>query len=595
MVSNRSEIPRHTVETVTPMGRELNEAEQKIIEGRLEQWFADIEKSNDPNNSETTPYLATQFLSRFGLKNAAEVFYFLKTAGGKETVTMIVRELMEKEEQIHAIREQNEEAIRRRQHIVFLLMGLIAERDALAKNVDQLFRLEIEKHLAKDKHIEHKETIFTHLPIEIIEAMIYNYLKTVHALDVELNKLEEQLSQIEKELIALEEEEAQMAVYHEELHTHIDILDTYLTLPILSHPYEDPVAFAERRRSILMQDLERYREQEILHRNTLFDNPKVQEMERRRISGHIRTIEHELNFHQAHLSQTITNYEELFRLALEQTRSKIQELKLQQSSPGQFDIEMEGLQLREQGLISALKVMRNKKILLNEQLEQVFDFSQARFIVKHEEAKCLIQKEDGSYALIPKDVDPKILTQEQWEEAKRNFNQEKERIQTPRFNFMEKIQENLQKQIQRKEQHLSLREILQVQRSEMQHAREKMKETLSVAQARKATLLSNNPRFSERPSPKPDPHASYTQMIEKFESLVLKAPKKEDIEKVRDVVKNSSISPESKGKLDKLIEEVTPEKIMEPQKQRLQWLYSAKRTIMDSAPKSEVDPTKTMK
>lgn len=588
MVSNRSEIPRHTVETVTPMGHELNETERTLMEGRLEQWFAGIEKSNDPNNSETTPYLATQFLSRFGLKNAAEVFYFLKTAGGKETVTMIARELMKKEDQIQLIREQNEEALRKRQHIVFLLMGLIAEREALAKNVDQLFRLEIEKHLIKDKHAEHKETISSRPPIEIIEAMISNYLKTIHALDAELNKLEEQLDQVEKELIALEEEEEQMEAYHEELHTHIDILDKFLALPILSHPQEHPAAFVERRRTLLMQDLERYRAQEAI----ISEEPKAQGKERDRISRHIRTIEHELHFHQAHLSQTATNYEELFRLALEQTRSKIQELQTQ--SPGQLTPEIEGLQLREQGLVSALKVMRNKKILLNDKLEQVFDFSQARFIVKHEEAKCLIQKEDGSYALIPKDVDPKILTQEQWEEAKRNFNQEKERIQTPRFNFMEKIQENLQKQIQRKEQRLSLREILQAQKSEMHHAREKMGEALSVAQARKATLLSNNPRLSERPSPKPHP-VSYTQMIEKFESLVLKAPNKEDIKKVQGVVKNSSISPEIKGKLDKLIEQVTPERIMEPQ-QRLQWLYSAKRIITDtSSPKSEVDPNKTIK
>ncbi|KTD41982.1 hypothetical protein [Legionella parisiensis] len=592
MVSNRSEIPQRSSETVTSMWPELNEAEQQLMTGRLQQWFADIEKNNNPGNNGTTLSLATRFLSYFGLKNAAEVFYFLKTAGGMETITMIARELMRQEEEIQSIREQNEEAMQKREHIVFLLMGLIAEREALAKNVDQLFRVEIERHLTKDKHA-HTETISSRA-VEIIDAMIDNYLSTIHALDLELNKLEEQLNEIEKEWIAIEEEEEQMEVYHEELHAHFDILNTFLAMPILSHPQENPAVFVERRRSILIQDLERYREQEALHRNTTSEDPKTQEKERRRICRHIKTIEHELNFHQAHLSQTVTNYEELFRLALEQTRSQIQELKSQTSFPRQLDTQIEGLQLREQGLVSALKVMRNKKILLNDQLEQVFDFSQARFIVKHEEAKCLIQKDDGSYALIPKDADPQKMTQEEWEQAKCNFNQEKVRIQTPRFNFMEKIQENLQKQIQRKEQHLSLREILQTQRSEMHRAREKMEETLSIAQTRKATLLSN-PRLSQRSVLKPEPHASYKQIVEKFESLILTAPKKEDIEKVRDVVKNSSIPPESKGKLDKLIEQITPEKIMEPQKQRLQWLYSAKRTIMDSSPKPEVDPTKTMK
>lgn len=83
MTSNRSENPKRT-ETVASMGQELNEAEQTLMTGRLQQWFADIEKSNDPNNTGTTPSLATRFLSHFGLKNASEVFYYLKTAGEKK-------------------------------------------------------------------------------------------------------------------------------------------------------------------------------------------------------------------------------------------------------------------------------------------------------------------------------------------------------------------------------------------------------------------------------------------------------------------------------------------------------------------------------
>ncbi|WP_454780671.1 hypothetical protein [Legionella sp. WA2022007384] len=582
MASNILRIPEHTI----LIGQELNGTELKFISSRLEQWFTDIEKNRALNTAETNSYLTTQFLSHFGLKNSSEVFDFLKSAGGRATLTMIARELIEEEAQIQSKREQNAEELLKKQRLLYLLMGLIADREAMAKNVDRLVRLEMEKLLTKEKYAEtSQETTFVRSPIEIIDAMIYYYLETIQALDEKLEQLEYQLEEIEAELATIEVEEQRMNAYHEELHAHIDILDTYLKLPILNQPKESPSTVAERRITVLMKDLEAFKEQERIYKNTNSEESRPQEIEERRISRHIKVLEHELNFHQVHLSQTVTNYEELFRLALEQTRAQIQELQSRQTYFGQFDTEIEGLQLRERGLASALKVMRNKKILLNDQLEQVFDFTQARFIIKPEDEKRLIQKSDGSYALIAQDVDPANLTEEDWLQAKLNFDQTKARIQTPRFNFMDKIQENLHNQIQRKEKHLKLRDVLVNQRLEMRQARETMGQCLNDAQAQKTRILGTH-----TPTPKPNPQGSYLQMVENFEFLTIKAPKKEDIEKVQNVIKNSSISSEVKGELNKLIEEVTPEKIMEPDR-RLKWLYSAKRLIKDVAPTPEVDVT----
>lgn len=577
-------------ETTTPVWQDLSPTDQKNITDRMEQWFADIERRNQPHNTETNPYLATQFLSRFGLKNASEVFDFLKTTGGNMVLTMIAREIMHEQSRVQELRERNAEEMLRQQHVLFIIMGLIAKREELAKNVDHLLQLEIDKHFLKE-HAEHSHPkISEYHPIRIIEEMIDYYVETINALDKELDDLEQQLDQVEEELEAIEAEEQRIEAYHEALHAHIDILDTYLRIPLLNHPQESPTAFAERRITVLTQNLERYKEQEALFKNTTPDSTNTQNIVRNRLNSHIRTIEHELNFHKVHLSQTATNFEELFRLTLEQTRSQIQELQLQQSAPGELDAQIEGLKLREQGLASALKVMRNKKILLNDQLEQVFDFSQARFIIKPEEAKRLVQKDDGSYALIPKDADPDNLSEEEWLQAKRDFEQAKESIQTPRVNCLEKIQENLQKHMHRKEHHLSLREVLRTQKLEMQRARMEMGETLREAQDRRTFLLSRRPSVQQTSSPKSEPPASYAQMIEKFESLVLKAPKKDDIENARGIVERSSISPKNKGELNKLIEQVAPEKTMGSQ-QRLQWLYSAKRLIKDTSPTPEADPT----
>ncbi|MCW8410096.1 hypothetical protein OQJ13_14040 [Legionella sp. PATHC035] len=583
MISKNSVLS--ATEAATPIWQNLSLTEQKNISDRMEQWFADIEKHNQPNNIGTNSYLATQFLSYFGLKNAAEVFEFLKTTGGNVTLTMIAREIMKEEARIESIRERNTEAMLSQQrHLIFLLMGIIAEREELAKNVDQLIRLEIDKHLPKGKHEQSQETTFDRTPLQMIEDMIAHYVETIKVLDEKLDELERQLEQVEEELAALEEEGRRMDAYHEALHTHIDILDAYLQLPIFKHPQGDPTAFSAQRISILVDDLKRYKAQEELYKSTVSDDPQIHEVEKRRLSRQIKTIEHELSFHKVHLNQTTTNYEQLFRFALEQTRAKIRE---HQSIPGQLDPEMEGLKLRERGLVSALNVMNNKKILLNDKLEQVFDYSQARFSMKHEDAKFLVQTDNGSYALLPKDKDPNQLTEEDWIQAKRDFEQAKERIQTPRYNCLEKIQENLQKHIHRYEQPLNLREVLKNQKSEMQRARDQMGETLRETRAQKV-LLSRNPRLSH--TPKTDAHASYSQMIEKFESLVLKAPKEDDIEKARNIVESSTISPKNKGELNKLIEQVSPEKIMESQ-QRLQWLYSAKRLIKDTTPTPNVDPT----
>ena len=156
--------------------------------------------------------------------------------------------------------------------------------------------------------------------------MIYHYLETIQALDEKLKQLEYQLEEIEEELATIEVEEQLMNAYHEELHAHIDILDTYLKLPILNQPKEPPSTVAERRITVLMKDLEAFKEQERIYKKNS-EESRPQEIEERRISRHIKVLEHELNFHQVHLSQTVTNYEELFRLALEQTRAQIQELQ----------------------------------------------------------------------------------------------------------------------------------------------------------------------------------------------------------------------------------------------------------------------------
>ncbi|CAM2780763.1 Uncharacterised protein [Legionella steigerwaltii] len=587
-------IPRRSVidaiDRDTPVLNKLSPTAQKNISDRMEQWFADTEKYIYPNNTGTNSHLATQFLASFGLKNASEVFHFLKTVGGKATLTMIAREIMKEESRIESIRERNaEEMLKQQRHLVFLLMGIIAERQELAKNVDQLIRLEIDKHLVK--HPEYNiETVSERVPIQILEDMIAHYVETIKVLDEKLDELEYQLKQVEEELAIIEEEERRMEVYHEELRTHIDILDTYLQLPIPDRSQglqENPTVFSEQRIPVLEEDLERYKKQEELYKNTVSDNIQTQEVEKRRLSRHIRVTEHELNLHKDQLKLRTRTPEEFIRKALEKTRAQIQDY---QPIPGQLDPELEGLKLREKGLVHALGVMSSNSILLNEKLERVFILSQARFSIKPEDAKRLIQRGERSYALIPKGKEPNDLTEDEWVQAELEFEQVKKSIQTPRFNKLDKIEEKKQRFSQRKAEPEHLKELLQTQQLELQGAKKEMGETLRQIRARKTLLLHQSTRYSHTSTPKPETIQSKSQMVEQFESLILKAPKKEEIEKIRDMVDHSSISPENKGELNKLIEQVAPEKVMGSQ-QRLRFFKEVKHLISETSPSSHVDST----
>lgn len=104
-----------------------------LTSSQLEQWFANIERNQHPNTSEEDPYLATQFLSRFGLRNAKQVAEFLKTAGGNETINMIVQELVKEEAQLQLIRERNAEEQLKQQRLLLLLLTFIAKDKKLSK------------------------------------------------------------------------------------------------------------------------------------------------------------------------------------------------------------------------------------------------------------------------------------------------------------------------------------------------------------------------------------------------------------------------------------------------------------------------------
>ncbi len=112
----------------------------------LEQWFARAESSlhrgKNPLSSQeidaSTPSLATQCLSHFGLQSPLDVVKFLKSPEGKTIITLIGKELAE----IAAIEEHAQQDLLEHQRLqkrrlAFLLLGLIYRREARVAELNE--------------------------------------------------------------------------------------------------------------------------------------------------------------------------------------------------------------------------------------------------------------------------------------------------------------------------------------------------------------------------------------------------------------------------------------------------------------------------
>ncbi len=537
-----------------------------LTSSQLEQWFANIEKGNRLPTNETNPSLAAQFLARFGLKDAAQVIDFLKTAGGNETINMIVQEIMKEEAQIQLIREKNSEELLRQQRLLFLLMSLIVKNKAQAEHVSEQTQLQIDQRLkeAKSEGKRGSNSITSHMVDANMRA------NKLQKLDAELRKLEKDLFEVEEELETLEEEVLLMEESHAYLTDDLDQLNAYLQVPLFNNqPMTQYVAHTSQQIASLTTQLATLRAQQATPIPPTSSDTTQLQLTKSRIDRKIRMLEERLSFHQTQLQQPPQTSEQLFQQLIDRVRVRLNEPEHIDESPYRV-CEVEGLRLQERGLSQALQILRNEKILLNPQLERVYDFSQAQFIIDPNHLS-RYRRYGDSYAYFSEDISPeRQLSEQDWLQAKLNYEESKPNICTANFFCNDQMKHELE----------SLRERTQSCQSRAQE----LMNRIDKVQTTKLQLLPEKTPFSM--TPKPQPKSSYSLMLERLVPSHAPAPRPQDILEARHELE-AVVPPDRKDALEKLINEVRPGEIMDPGR-RYNW-FNKFRMLMPDIPVPEED------
>ncbi|PWY54400.1 hypothetical protein DGG96_17135 [Legionella qingyii] len=398
---------------------------------QLEQWFATIERDNAPNTSETNPHLATQFLARFGLREAKQVVEFLKTTGGNETINMIAQELMKEEAKAQLIRESTADEMLRQQRLLFLLMTLISKNKAHVEHVNEMTQEQIDKQL-KETKAEAKKNSLIEMHIADANMRANEILK----LDKELKKLESELTNLEQELQELEEEWLEIEEINADISDYLEELNEFLQIPLLiDQPIAEYITHANKQVTSLSAELETLRALQTAQAPTASNVDRVQETTVHRLDKRMQHLEKRLALFQSQLEQPPQTREELYQQLIDRVKARLneqvasnEEIQLPTHRAGQI----EGLRLQERGFSQALQFIRKEKILLNSQLEPVNDFSQAQFIIDPSQ-KARYRRYGDSYAVFSENMDPDHASEKDLLQAKLNYEKLKPDICTVTF------------------------------------------------------------------------------------------------------------------------------------------------------------------
>ncbi|QIN35638.1 LidA [Legionella longbeachae] len=580
-----------------------------LTPNNFEQLFATIEKSHK-YSKKTDAYFSTQFLNRFGFQNPLQVIEFLKSPEGKTTLALISQELIKIEELNQRKAEQyREELLTIQRHLIFLLMGLMAKDNALAKQASEITQQQIEHKLKETKQIEQTKSDQTSL-VDILDANIKAYSETLNALDKKLGELEQKLAEIDNHLTIIENEALLMNEKHAHLSAHIEQLNTYLQLPVLhDQPMEEYVAHTNQQIQSLTTQIN-----ELNQQNN--ENSPDTQLEHPARHRKMKMLEHQLAFHHSQLKNPPQCAEHVFERLLEHIRERVNECQhLHENQPSDYlSHELEGLKLQEQGLIHVLQVLRKEKILLNAELEEVNDFNQAHFVVDPNQ-KHRFQKRENCYALCTEEMDPHNLSEEDWLQAQLNYDKLKHEVRMVPLHHRECMQHDVEKHQERKQHYKNLRKDFIEQIQDVKASKVQVLQALSSNKAQKALLTQTrentpsgmspkpdaaqiniekdtlSPKFCPKPKPTP-PLCSYSFMLNNLKRLVpakAPAPRKKDIYKVTRELE-SVIPLERQNELHKLIDEVTPGKIMSPDVRR-SWLDRAQNLIPDVVTEPQLETT----
>ena len=220
----------HVVVLTTPQGESYS-----LTDKKLESWFAALERSNIDSNlnqefEEDDEGLATQFLSRFGMKSPTDVIAFLKSAEGKAATAMIREEMAKIESMEEYDQFLADEEIKKEQRMLgSLFLALMYESDAEADSLNELIATQ------NEQRIQHAHDAATGSPVDeaafehdILVEQQDAFKSAVGAVDDKLKVKTAELEAVDKTITQLEQQKQALDADHKVFDDHLAELDGFL-------------------------------------------------------------------------------------------------------------------------------------------------------------------------------------------------------------------------------------------------------------------------------------------------------------------------------------------------------------------------------
>lgn len=521
----------------------------------LEQWFAKLEATErrhnqkdkqalDPHAPEVNPsYLSTIYVGRYGLKSAKDVITFLKSPAGHSVQAMIIEQLEEIASIQAAIRQQQlDHEVRRHRALAALLLGLIYEKEAQAKERNALLQEDIDKRLHQQNSTTTSETdssIATkHQEAHAAFAAYTAYTASIAALEHVLGRKIKESEDIEQQMEKLAEQKAVIETRYQQFEAHITELDHF---GILLHAHE----MSPEQRA-----------QHISELRTALEATSTLQAISEDARAEADTLQSVLSLLEQANAPTTTKFLENKVKTLEKTlRDQAAEISRLLEADKDIDAmkllhEHNALHVQFEGLRDMIAVIKVEKILWDMHGRPTNSLKDAMFVLPKEKS---IVYSNGQYYLLQPGQDFDSMSQEEKATAQKSY----ERARPDISNVKTLVHHNKaieEREHQEKQLKLSVRsetmqqEILLVTNQLTQ---------LQAAQADAATLMKQLSADMYVPTPKPTPNKnatapsnavtqSYRHML-----LLMKAnPTEESVQRLKKVFTKED------GKIETAIERI---------------------------------------
>ncbi|MFW2571456.1 hypothetical protein [Legionella sp. 29fVS95] len=233
--SQESSLPSQRPEEDT-LTLNTHQGKVTLTESEVEEWFANTEKALMTSQDKTGPVtqqandreLGAKFLSRFGLKSAKDVIQFLNSPAG-DTVKETIAAKWSEKEAIKAERafEQREKEALRKRRLAYFLAGVMMHKAAKAKELNRAYAEAGQKAIERSKENATGGTSYgasetsAAAHAAALSQQLAAYQNVIDALENQLTDKQAQEAAITSQIAAIQQKYQALGNHVAQAHTHI--------------------------------------------------------------------------------------------------------------------------------------------------------------------------------------------------------------------------------------------------------------------------------------------------------------------------------------------------------------------------------------